>query len=1000
MSAPSWESFRSESMPPEKRTGFLLALLTVGAGLLFLSIPSPPKRPDRQVTDLKLPATRDAFLRSESIHAFRFRLQKGEALTATLVNSRDDVTVHLFDPAGTELAWVNSANGLYDSEVLHALAKSDGGYVLEVRPSADPGGPSHYRLEVGPAHPATNQDRLQAEAASWFSQGERFYGEESWEPAIENYFKALSVWEKSRDAERVSATRYRLGRSLLALDQPRPAEFILIQALNQARSSPIEVARLRDGIGRCRLRRGKLAEAQEQFRQALVIYRQEKFAPGEADLLGNLGVVARQQGDFARAGTLDFQAVELRKSIGGLRAQATLYHNLGELYLLQGRPEQALDLFDKALNAGTRSGSLQDQAGALRGKGTAYWQRRQVTQALSCLRESIDLFRAVGDEPGELLSLIRLGDVYDQADRLSAARWIYEHVLRQAQDSGDLRGQAMAMGNLGHVLGRQQRKEQEGLHYFERAQAAFIELGDTTPLGKIALGRAEIFRRIGDLVNARLALEDAIRRFEAFQSPSRRIAASSERRTSYELYVDVLMRLGEPARAFEAAEASRFRTLFDDIQKSRAGDQLADPLISKRASQLEDRLKALELERWRLPRDSERVKEIDHETGDLDSRLALVRRELNPQSQQEPPKPLSLKEVQRSLEPDALLLVYFLGEDRSFLWEIGRNQFQTHQIGGRSEIEDAAKRVHEELSKGTAQEWRKWTKALKTMSGLVLSPMADRLQSKLIIDPDGALNLVPFAALLDPRTLERKGRPGDGSEGPEFLVVNHETVTVPSVSLIIARREALKDRPPAPKAVAILADPVYPPDSEFPRLPYTAKEADAILEMVPRNQSFVARGFQANRATATSPELALYRILHFATHGWNRDRPDLSGVVLSLVDESGRGQDGFLRAFEIYEFDVSADLVVLSACETGIGAEEGGLVRAFLNAGSRQVMATLWRVQDGSTARLMESFYRSHLAQGMSTSAALRQAQRSFLARFPNSSPRRWAGFVLHGDWN
>ncbi|HEX3130673.1 MAG TPA: CHAT domain-containing tetratricopeptide repeat protein [Thermoanaerobaculia bacterium] len=1003
MAIANWrESFRFKSMPPEKRTGLLLALLTVGAGLLFLSIPSPPKLPERQVTNLKLPAGRGGSLQGEMIHAFRFRLHKDEAFAATLIDSRDDVTVRLLDPSGTEVSRVNSANGLHDSEILHALAERDGDYVLEAQSSADVGMASHYRLEFGPPHPAGDRDRRRAAAMSWFSRGERFFDQESWEQAIESYRKALSAWTESRDAERASATRFRLGRGLLALEQPKPAEILLAEALKEvrARQSPIAEARLSDGIGRCRLQRGELVEAQEWFQQALGIYCKERFRPGEADLLANLGVVARQQGDFRSAGMLDFGALEIRESLGGLRNLSTLYQNLGELYLAQQQAKQTLEFFDKALAAGAKAGSLKDQAAALRGKGTAHWQLGQVDKALSTLGDSIDLWRALGDVQGEVFTLIRLGDVYDRARRLSKARWIYLRALRLAQDSRYPRIEAMAMGNLGHVLGQQGKKE--GLDYFERAEAAFVELGDSTPLAKLAFGKAEIYRNLGDpddLHKARLAVEEAIRGFEAFQSPARRIAAAPDRRASYELYVDVLMRLGEPARAFEAAEASRFRTLLDDIKKSRTGKQLAQ----KRVSDLENRLNALEAERYRLPKNSTRIEEIDREVLALDARLALARSELNPQ--QDPPEPLTLEEVQQSLEPDALLLVYFLGEDRSFLWEIGRNQFQTHEIPvRRSDIEDAAKKVHEELSEGTPQEWRKWTKALKTMSDLVLSPVADRLQDhKLIIDPDGALNLVPFAALLDPRTLERKGRPGNGSERPRFLVFDHEIVTVPSVSLVIARREALKGRPTAPKTVAVLANPVYPRGSGFSPLPKTVEEARAILAMVPPDQSFIALGHQANRAVATSPEMGRYRILHFAAHGWNRDRPDLSGVVLSLVDKSGRKQDGFLRAFEIYELNLSADLVVLSACKTGIGeggTEEGGLVRAFLNAGARQVMATLWSVQDDSTARLMESFYRSHLTQGLSTSAALHQAQLSFLKRSPTSSPRHWAGFVLHGDWN
>jgi CHAT domain-containing protein len=439
-----------------------------------------------------------------------------------------------------------------------------------------------------------------------------------------------------------------------------------------------------------------------------------------------------------------------------------------------------------------------------------------------------------------------------------------------------------------------------------------------------------------------LAVEEAIQGFESFRGLYQRVAAAPDRRASYEFYVEILMRLREKTKneafevlAFEAAEAARFRTLLDDVGESHASRRPYDPVLLERKTVMENRLNALELQRWALPVASEKIRQIDREVRELESHLAVVRRDLQASSERALSKPLSLAEVQRSLDPDSLLLVYFLGKDRSFLWEVARDRFITHPLDDRSEIEAAAILVKKVLSRQSSPpEWRNWALPLKSLSELVLSPVADRLRERtLIIDPDGALNVVPFAALLDPRTLERKGLPGDGQEGPRFLVFDHETVIVPSVSLIVARREALSGRSPAPGVIAVLSDPVFDladlrvperlrshvPVSEFPRLKGTEDEAEAILAVVPRGQALDARSFQANRALATSPELGQYQILHFATHGWLRDRPDLSGIVLSLIDESGKAQDGFLRAFEIYDLDISSDLVVPSAVSQAPG---------------------------------------------------------------------------------
>ena len=192
---------------------------------------------------------------------------------------------------------------------------------------------------------------------------------------------------------------------------------------------------------------------------------------------------------------------------------------------------------------------------------------------------------------------------------------------------------------------------------------------------------------------------------------------------------------------------------------------------------------------------------------------------------------------------------------------------------------------------------------------------------------------------------------------------------------------------------------------ELRRLLLTRDEAEAILSVTPRNDGFGALDFRANRATVTGDELSRYRIVHFATHGLlNSEHPQLSGVVLSLVDERGQPQDGFLRLHEIFNLRLPAELVVLSACQTGLGKEvkgEGlvGLTRGFMYAGAARVVASLWRVDDAATAELMKRFYRRMLKDGMRPAAALRAAQVEMWRRPQWRSPFYWGGFVLQGEW-
>ena len=191
----------------------------------------------------------------------------------------------------------------------------------------------------------------------------------------------------------------------------------------------------------------------------------------------------------------------------------------------------------------------------------------------------------------------------------------------------------------------------------------------------------------------------------------------------------------------------------------------------------------------------------------------------------------------------------------------------------------------------------------------------------------------------------------------------------------------------------------------FPRLPFSREEVRSIAALVPEAEMLEAIDFRASRALVMDGTLERYRILHFATHGLlNTAHPELSGLVLSLVDENGRPQDGFLRLQDIYNLRLSADLVVLSACRSALGrrvAGEGliGLTRGFMHAGAPRVVASLWQVDDSATAELMRRFYVGILEARLRPAAALREAQRSMAAEPRWSSPYYWAGFTLEGEW-
>ena len=371
---------------------------------------------------------------------------------------------------------------------------------------------------------------------------------------------------------------------------------------------------------------------------------------------------------------------------------------------------------------------------------------------------------------------------------------------------------------------------------------------------------------------------------------------------------------------------------------------------------------------------------------------------------------------------------YSLGEERSYLWTITKDSITSYQLPPRSEIETAAKAF---LSQTTYRDaaFGEILPASNQLTQLILPNLAHLSQKRLLIVPDGQLHYIPFSAL--------SINPSDYQP----LLTKHQVIHLPSASTVAINRNQLTQRTTAPNTLAIIADPIFSPDDngiigktnppsnnnrgtedlaqlslersattsdiEFKRLPFTRKEADTILQLVPGKSSLSFFEFDANLNTVKRPDLRNYQIIHFATHGvLNPDYPELSGLVVSLVDRQGNPQNGFLRLNDIFNLNLPAELVVLSACQTGSGENvkrEGivGLTRGFMYAGSPRVIASLWNVNDASTAELMKLFYQKYLQENLPPAEALRQAQ---LAMWQSNqvdwrTPYFWAAFTLQGEW-
>jgi CHAT domain-containing protein len=443
------------------------------------------------------------------------------------------------------------------------------------------------------------------------------------------------------------------------------------------------------------------------------------------------------------------------------------------------------------------------------------------------------------------------------------------------------------------------------------------------------------------------------------------------------------------------------------------------------------------------------------EYRDLEERYLQIQAEIRSRSPHYAalarPQPLTLRAIQREiLDRDTVLLEYALGEERSFVWAVSHAAHVLQELPGRAEIEAAAQRVHERLvarlsatAVGREREAtirradeEYWDEATR-LSEMLIAPIATRIAGKrLLVVADGLLQYVPFSALPVP------GR----ATAPVPLLAEHEIVSLPSASVLAVLRREAKSRADAPKSVAVFADPVFEADDprlrargrsepsarsthatpadaarghapalrafEFikdgrwnvPRLPATRQEASAIVASAPAGLALEKIGLDASRAAALASELAQYRIVHFATHGIvDNEHPGLSGLILSLYDESGQAIDGFLRLRDIYNLRLPVELIVLSACSTALGKQlqgEGltGMVRGFLYAGAERVVASLWKVDDEATGELMRRFYVEMLQANRSPAAALRQAQLEMWRQDRWRAPFYWAAFSLQGE--
>ncbi len=874
--------------------------------------------------------------------------------------------------------------------------------------------------------------------------------------AIDNYNRALPISRRSGNPEAEALVLNNLGVLYASMGEFLKALEYWNQSLPlyRAANNRREEARALANIGSISGRElGEKKKSLEYLNQALMISRNIGDRLGEASTLLKIAAANESLGEEQKALDQYKQALAITRAIGDRSGEAKILAFIGSFYGNLGERQRALDYYNQILTIVRATGDRLGEGYALLYIGDINAAIGDHKQALNYFEQSLTIRRAIGDRLGEAITLAAIGSLYTSSGDPKKG-------LDYLNQSLALRNSTSTITRIGVVYNELNEKE-KALEYFNQALSVWRAGGDRGSEAATLYNIAGVYYDRKEFNKGREQIEAAINIIESvrnqFASQDMRMSYSAIAQQYYKLYIDLLMQLhkANPADAYnvlalQISEKARARSLLESLNEARANiRQGVDPQLLEREVSLLQKLNAYAERQSRIMNRKDKTEEIaalQKEIANLTTEYQDVQTQIRRNSPRyaalTQPVPLTLSEIQRDLlDADTILLEYALGKERSFLWVVTSTSLNSYELPKRSEIETAARGVYELLSDG--KQWTQsnnvntqYTEAARKLSEMLLAPVAEQLKDKrLVVVSDGALQYVPFAALPRPKTKDR------------FLVETNEIVSLPSASTLAVLRRETANRPQAAKSVAVFADPVFADTDErlatakanrtkgsekptanldssrmflerafnwrggtneplvISRLPFTRREAEAVLATASSGSSLKAMDFKANRETALSSDLSGYRIVHFATHGLlNSEHPELSGIVLSLVNEQGQPVNGFLRLNEIYNLNLSAELVVLSACQTALGKEvrgEGliGLTRGFMYAGSPRVVASLWKVDDVATAELMKLFYQKMLQEKMRPAAALRAAKVEMWKQKRWNAPFYWAAFELQGEW-
>ena len=862
-----------------------------------------------------------------------------------------------------------------------------------------------------------------ADSSAWayYARGLVEYEEYNFREAIKTQDKALAYWSGIDDLDGQAKVFLELAFARMTNDEfaiaLENAEKSLQFAISAGNRQVTALARIAVGIMKSKL--GKKQEALRIFLESERQFPEGVNAIEKGDMFNYLAKIYSDFDELDLAESYHSKALDIYRNEGNLFAELALLPKLGMMKFSNGHKEPGLAFFELGFTLARRLKSDFHLAVLDQDLGALYLQH-DLAKALCHSQKALTSFEKIGIHQQFPLIQNRIGIIHQRRGEFLLARQFFQKSLQFSRES------------------KNKVVETEALQH----------------LAEISFGEGNLDAALNEVTES-VALTETLH--EDLGNAALRRTYFSAVHDRYELLINILMQRhkespfgGFDIQALQAADRARARILLDTLRFAESSDAFQSNSNGNLYTKISELNVTLNLKTDALSRllsnggNETEIKELDSDILRIETQLGQERLALqreNPMySVLSNPQPIEMEDFAiKHLGSDSVLLQYALGNDESYLWVVSKSEVSSFVLPAREQIESRIEKLRSLLNQGSmlpneavdvfqkrvADAEAEYLREARTLSNELLGQAADKLTGKrLIVVADGKIHYFPLAAL-----------PFPNSASDDPILLTNEVVYEPSAAaLMIIKKISASGKVPE-KDLFLVSDPVYSkiddrleqnggPNTGFvatvlgnfrsfdsleslPRLPASLEEAKSITDVVGSAATTGHTGFEANRENILNAGIGDYKVIHFATHGLlDEKRPELSGIALSLFDEAGKQQDGgFIRLQDVYGMDLNADLVVLSACDTGLGKEIKGeglmsLNNAFLQAGAQSVVSSLWRVDDSVTKVLMTDFYRGIVSGNLTSSEALRQAQIKLRSDPRFSSPFYWASFTAQGNFN